>query len=499
MAVWPVLGASLASLCAGLLAFAVWLWTNRLRTSAPGPPTLPLLGNVLHFYKQPVLLDRFRELHRRYGDVFRLYFGPKLVVVVMQPEDLKQVLITSKEQQRDPYILRLVPFLVGNGLVTNNKETWKRHRKLLEPAFHFEALEKYMDTFNEEGHLLCQNLMATGGAEVDLYPIISLSTMRIIVSTICGLEMDRLEPDPSKQAELVAIIFKALKTVPKLILQPWKAFHCVLWMSPEGREIRRTKKICRNLIEKYLNCLRDDVTSIKAKERTYLSGLYSEVHSEKKATEDFMRDETATIAVTGAETTAGALSYALALLGLYPEWQEMAQRQLDQVFGGGGDFLRPVTTADLSQLTVIDAILKETLRLFPQAPIIPRLVSEDIPLAGGRYVAPRGCCVFLAFFLTHRHPELFPDPDKFDPGRFLPGGSAAFRRSCSYLPFGTGPRGCVGGPFATMEMKTLLATLLRRLRIIPGSSREELETILVSLSSHSLTGCRVSCIPREIV
>ncbi|XP_049811077.1 cytochrome P450 4V2-like isoform X2 [Schistocerca nitens] len=423
MAVWPVLGASLASLCAGLLAFAVWLWTNRLRTSAPGPPTLPLLGNVLHFYKQPVLLDRFRELHRRYGDVFRLYFGPKLVVVVMQPEDLKQVLITSKEQQRDPYILRLVPFLVGNGLVTNNKETWKRHRKLLEPAFHFE----------------------------------------------------------------------------KLILQPWKAFHCVLWMSPEGREIRRTKKICRNLIEKYLNCLRDDVTSIKAKERTYLSGLYSEVHSEKKATEDFMRDETATIAVTGAETTAGALSYALALLGLYPEWQEMAQRQLDQVFGGGGDFLRPVTTADLSQLTVIDAILKETLRLFPQAPIIPRLVSEDIPLAGGRYVAPRGCCVFLAFFLTHRHPELFPDPDKFDPGRFLPGGSAAFRRSCSYLPFGTGPRGCVGGPFATMEMKTLLATLLRRLRIIPGSSREELETILVSLSSHSLTGCRVSCIPREIV
>ncbi|XP_049861681.1 cytochrome P450 4C1-like [Schistocerca gregaria] len=421
MAVWLVLGASLASLCAGLLALAVWLWATRQRTSAPGPPTLPLLGNVLHFYKQPVLLDRFRELHRRYGDVFRLYLGPKLVIAVMQPEDLKKVLITSKEHQRDPYILKSVPFLIGNGLITNNKETWKRHRKLLEPAFHFEALEKYMDTFNEEGRLLCQNLMATGGAEVDVYPIMSLSAMRIILSTVGGLEMDRLEPDPSKQVELVATIFKGLKTAAE-----------------------------------------------------------------------------ATIAVSGTESTAGSLSYALALLGLYPEWQEMAQRQLDQVFGGGGDFLRPVTTADLSQLTVIDAILKETLRLFPPAPVIPRLAAEDIPLAGGRYVAPRGCCVFLAFFLTHRHPELFPDPDKFDPGRFLPGGSAASRRSYSYLPFSTGPRGCVGGPYATMEIKTLLATLLRRFRIIPGSSREELETVLFSITSHPLKGYRVSCMPREI-
>ncbi|XP_049861682.1 cytochrome P450 4V2-like [Schistocerca gregaria] len=176
----------------------------------------------------------------------------------------------------------------------------------------------------------------------------------------------------------------------------------------------------------------------------------------------------------------------------------MAQRQLDQVFGGGGDFLRPVTTADLSQLTMIDAIVKETLRLFPTAPVGTRLAAEDIPLAGGRYIAPRGCCVFLAFYLLHRNPELFPDPDKFDPGRFLPGGSATSRRSCSYLPFSTGPRRCVGGPFATMEMKILLATLLRWFRILPGSSREELESISFSVTSHPLTGYRVSFIPREI-
>ncbi|XP_049779470.1 cytochrome P450 4V2-like [Schistocerca cancellata] len=253
--------------------------------------------------------------------------------------------------------------------------------------------------------------------------------MRTALSTIGCLEMDRLEPDPSKQVELVDSILKGLEAASKLMFRPWKAIYCALWMSPEGRELRRVSKISRNFTEKYLNCLREDVSSTKARERTYLSGLYSEEYSQKIATENFVREEAATIAVSGTETTAGALSYALALLGLYPEWQEMAQRQLDQVFGGGGDFLRSVTTADMSHLTVIDAIVKETLRLFPTAPVGTRLAAEDIPLAGGRYVAPRGCCVFLAFYLMHRNPELFPDPDKFDPGRFLPGGSATSRRS----------------------------------------------------------------------
>ncbi|XP_049834980.1 cytochrome P450 4c3-like [Schistocerca gregaria] len=415
----------LVSLSAGLLAVAAWLWATRRRTSIPGPPTLPLLGNALSFRKMPVLVDRLTELHSRYGDIFRtpccrLYLGPKLVIVLTQPEDVQKVQVTSKPQVRDPHAAQFLRTFMGDGLLCINGDKWKRHRKKIEPAFHTEELEKFMGKFNDIAYLLGERLAERKGEEVDLYHPLVLSTVRAVFATIYDLDLESIFPDRRGQDEVVDL-------------------------------------------------LTDFGKAISAR----------------------------TLAISGVETTSCSMGYMLCLLGLYPEWQDMAQRELDEHFGTGGDYLRPVTTADLAQLRVIDAIIKESGRLMTTVPFMPYLVTEDTPLAGGRHVVPQGSTVMISYYLVHRHPDLFPEPDKFDPGRFLEGGSATSRKAYSYIPFGVGSRKCVGARYAILQMKVLLVTVLRRFRIMPGTTREQLEESVLSIIAHPVTGFRVTCVPRD--
>ncbi|XP_049809578.1 cytochrome P450 4V2-like [Schistocerca nitens] len=203
------------------------------------------------------------------------------------------------------------------------------------------------------------------------------------------------------------------------------------------------------------------------------------------------------LAIAGTETAATTLADALVLLGLHPEWQEAVRKEVDDVFRRGGAYLRTSTENDLSKFRIMDAVLKETLRLYPAIPNPPVSTEEDIQLEGTGYVIPRDSLVLVSLILLHRRPDNFPDPDKFDPGRFLEGGSARSLPPGSYLPFGDGSRKCVGGRYAFLEMKTVLAAVLRRFRVFPGSSREELEQVELSVSGSPVTGFRIICIPRS--
>ncbi|XP_049780021.1 cytochrome P450 4C1-like isoform X2 [Schistocerca cancellata] len=412
---------ALVSLAAGALALAAWLWATRPQTSIPGPPTLPLLGNATLFYKLPVLLDRLGELHRRYGDIFRFYAGPKLIIVVTQPDDVQKLMATRKPRERDPYFTYLLSTFLGNGILVNKGEVWKNHRKVIEPAFHSETI----------------------------------------------------------------------------LYRPWTTIPFFKWMTAEGRAIMRIRKAAEDLTCRGIALRRENISNIDINGRSFLTYLHPEKNLWFTITEKEINEEVITLYGAGIETTSDTTGYLLTLLGLHPEWQQMAQRELDDVFGNGGDYLRPVTTADLAQLTVLDAIIKEALRLFSTVPCMPYLLTEDTPLAGGRYVAPRGSTVLVAYYLLHRQPQLFPDPHKFDPSRFLEGGSATTRKPYSYVPFGVGPRKCVGARYAIMHIKTLLAVVLRRYCILPGSSRRDLEESVLSITTHPITGFKVICIPRD--
>lgn len=144
---------------------------------------------------------------------------------------------------------------------------------------------------------------------------------------------------------------------------------------------------------------------------------------------------------TGYKTIATTLGFALCVLGIYPEWQDQVLRELDDVFGE--DSLRPVTFGDLSQLQLLERVLKETLRLFPSVPVITRELPVSIRLGPEDTEIPAGSNAIIFTYFTHRMAEFFPDPFTFNPDRFLPGNVAGRHPYC-FLPFGAGLRNCIG-------------------------------------------------------
>nr|AVL92822.1 CYP450 [Locusta migratoria] len=487
----PALGALAA------LSFLGWLWLQRPRTNAPGPTTLPLVGNLLHFWRKlPVLVGDFRELQRRYGDVFRFYIGPKLMLVATQPDDARRLLVGCRQRERDEYVTRaMVPF-TGYGLIVSKGELWKAHRRLIEPTFRTEVLHGYTEAFNKGAEFLCSQLAEASGAEIDISKMLLHTSFHFLTLSIFGVSFDEIEPDREKQVEDVDIFISGLELIQKRFYQPWLQIDWIIKLTPDGEQLKRQLNLMNGLAKHGIELLRQKrFKSPSTKKKSFVDVMMDD-QGNLLLSESEVFDEVRTFSLAGTDTTATALSFVFALLGLYPEWQDAIQKEVDEVFGTGEDYLRPVIDSDLVHLKVTEAVIKETLRLFPAIPLAPVLATEDIPLGGGRFVAPRGSVVFVFLNLLHRQPAIFPDPDRFDPGRFLEGGGDAGLPPYSFLPFGAGSRVCVGARYSMHLMKTALATVLRQFRFLPGSTREELEDIAVFITGKPVHGIKLTCVPR---
>jgi cytochrome P450 len=174
-------------------------------------------------------------------------------------------------------------------------------------------------------------------------------------------------------------------------------------------------------------------------------------------TEEDVAEEVDTFMFAGHDTTSCAVSFALYCIGLYPEIQERVHQEMDTIFEG--DAKRPVSEVDLKQMPYLECVLKESMRLYPTVPVTMRELTEKVDF--GDYVLPSGTTLWLLFHALHMDPEVFPDPQKFDPERFTDENSVG-RHPYAFCPFSAGPRGCIGQKFALMEAKVILAHVLRR-------------------------------------
>jgi len=181
-----------------------------------------------------------------------------------------------------------------------------------------------------------------------------------------------------------------------------------------------------------------------------------------------MCDEVNTFMFEGHDTTASGINWILHLLGNHPEIQAKCHDELDAVFG---DDSRDVTFDDLKNLPYLECVLKEALRLYPSVPMFARMLQEDVTMAG--YLIPNGTQVLFFPYVVHRDPKHWPDPDTFNPDRFLPENSLG-RHPFAYLPFSAGARNCIGQRFALIEEKTLMAWLLRFFKVKSVHRRDQI-------------------------
>jgi cytochrome P450 len=168
--------------------------------------------------------------------------------------------------------------------------------------------------------------------------------------------------------------------------------------------------------------------------------------------DDLIRDQLMTMLIAGHDTSTASLAWALYLLGAHPDAQARARAEVDSVLGG-----QPPQPSQLGDLVYVEQVIDETLRLYPPIHLGSRVAAQELEFRGFRI--PAGQRVLYSIYLTQRHPDYWPDPGRFDPDRFAPGVS---HEPYTYLPFGGGPRNCLGAAFAQVETKVVLARILQR-------------------------------------
>jgi cytochrome P450 family 135 len=401
----------------------------------PGPRLPRALQTLGWGLRTGPFLKRCRD---RYGDMFTLRIAQELTwVVLSHPEAVRQVF------KGDPSLLHageanevLLPLVGRNSILQLDEGAHMRERKLMLPAFHGERMTRYGDLMADaaERELARWPL----GEPIQLRPRMQAVTLEVIIRAVFGFrEPDRIELARELLTEVLDITtdwraMLALATLGPRRVAEWRYFQREL--DPVNglllEEIRRRRR-APDLEE------RDDVLSLLVQAR----------HEDGQPMSDGeLRDELMTLLAAGHETTATALAWALERLVRHPD-------ELARLAGGDDDYL--------------DAVVKETLRLRPVLPIVIRLLQEEMEIGGRRL--PAGVAVAPCIYLVHRRPDVYPEPERFRPERFLEQPAGTY----TWIPFGGGVRRCLGASFAMFEMKTVLKTVVGRLQLRPAQPEPE--------------------------
>ncbi|HXZ02247.1 MAG TPA: cytochrome P450 [Stellaceae bacterium] len=376
--------------------------------------------------------------------------------IVNEPGAIKHILLDNAANYHKTEITRrlLEPGL-GRGLLTSEDETWRRHRRIMAPAFDHRSIVSYSPIMIETAlRLLATWDALPAGTAVDVAAAMMRATLDIISRTMFSTDSDGIvgivERDVARyQAEIRPELADLLG------LPAWLSR---LWGS------RRSTNIFTEFDRAIDRLLASREQAGEAQPKDLLARLIAARDEETGGgmTAQEVRDQVVTIFMAGHETTAVALTWTWYLLSQHPAAEAKLQDELRAVLGG-----RPPEHGDLARLPYTRMVIEEAMRLYPPAHTLSRAALKPDEVLGKRI--PKGATILIVPWLLHRNPKLWESPERFDPERFAPE-RVARRHRFAYIPFGAGPRICIGAAFAMAEAMLILATVAQRyrLRLLPG-------------------------------
>ncbi len=413
-------------------------------TAEPAAQPLPLRRFLFRFVRNPL-----STLPRAvYEDGIIVHDnGRGIVAYVTDPALIERILLGDAERfPKTALERRVFEHTLGDGILTSQGASWRWQRRTAAPLFRpadLAALVPTMSAAAEEQ--IARWERAPAGV---LHPIdqdMTETTFRVISATMFAGSAD---------AEADAILHSAdiaLSSISWDIAAAMLRFPDWLWYPGKYRRRRAGQN------------LRHAVSTILSRRRAHggeahdlLARLIGarDPDTGQPMSEKQLIDNLVTFLAAGHETTAKALTWSLYLLARAPEWQHRIRREVREVAGTS-----QIAADHIERLTITRAVLEEAMRLYPPAPVMTRQVGVDTELGG--MPLPAGAAIVIPIFAVHRHRKLWADPDRFDPQRFMPERKAHVGRT-QYMPFGFGPRTCIGASFAMMEGVAILATLVRR-------------------------------------
>lgn len=407
---------------------------------------LPFVGSAIEFSRDTLgFLQRQAALH---GDLFRVKILGRDLHIVVHPDDIERVLVRDHAVMHKDLFTQDLSKILGNGLVTSEGEHWKKQRKLVSHAFTPAKIRGYADTMAEVAGEAARAL--SDGQVLDIHEEMTRLTLDVVAKTLFDADV-RADARVVGEAMQVLSDFGASLEA-GLLLPTWLPTP---GSRRAGRAIARIDEVLYRIIAARRGSSGggDDVLATLLRARDEQGGGMSDRE---------LRDECVTLFLAGHETTAIALSFAFYLLSKHPEVEARLHAELERVLGG-----RSPTYADVEALELTARIVKETMRLLPPVWAIGRQLLEDLELRG--FLLPKGSQLALCQWLVHHDARWFPDPEAFDPERWLEAGAKSLPRF-AYFPFGGGPRQCIGNRFALTEAILILAMVTQRYRldVAPG-------------------------------
>ncbi|XP_055948627.1 cytochrome P450 4V2-like [Argiope bruennichi] len=425
-------------------------------------------SNTLHLSFIKLLGEKFNKF--RNETMFCLWVAYVPFVMIIKAEGAKELLKGMRTNEKSWVYNFFEPFF-GEGLLTSGGEKWKARRKLLTPCFHSDIMKDFQLIFNKN----CQKLadFFQGETEKDFtiidYPV-KLSSLDMMCETIFGVSVNAFENEDSQYAKAGV---RMGDTFMSRIYNFWMWPEFIFRLTKSGKDFHYHLKVIQDftisVIKKKKARYLQNQEEFEKKKRKALMDMLLERHFKfQDMNEDDIREEVDTFIMEGHDTIAISMIWTLYLIGLYPEVQAKLHEELDRAFGSDRD--SAITIDDLNNLNYMECVIKESNRIYTIVPIFGRQIYEDTDICG--YTVPKGSsCMVLNYYL-HRDEAIFPDPEKFDPDRFLPE-NAANIPEYGFLPFSAGPRNCIGKVFAMQEMKTILSYILRRFVLQSLDGREK--------------------------
>ncbi|PSN35347.1 Cytochrome P450 4c21 [Blattella germanica] len=454
----------LAFLMVVIVGFLILFPTNdekarskKMLMKIPGLTNYPLAGTVLKMIlmkkeDRMTWVTKVALANKRF--LLRWNFLTVNVISVCSP-DLLEVVLRNTNLIDKGVVYKLFNSWLGNGLLTSTGSKWHHQRKIITPTFHFSILDGFVVIFAEKAKILVEKLKKEiGGPGFNIRQYVSKCALDIICETAMGISCDAQERD----SPYVTAVNRMTDIVSTRLCNPFLFPDFLFKLSPTYRKQESSLKTIQGFVNKVIQERRnirqstngtgkiDDSDDIGRKRRAaFLDTLLAANEDGNKMTDEEIRDEVNTFMFEGHDTVTAGMCWALFELGHHPEIQEKAYEELEEIFQGSD---RVPTISDLNNMNYLERVIKEVLRLHPTG------TNLEIPIHH-----------------IHMDPEVYPNPEDFNPDHFLPE-KVVNRHPYAYIPFSAGPRNCIGQRFAMLEEKTVLSYLIRNFKFETLNKRE---------------------------
>ena len=427
------------------------------KTLIPGPRGHFLLGSIQDF--QHDQLGFVMNMQRDYGDVACFRLANVVFNLVSHPDGVQRILQENNHNYIKGKFFDPVRHLAGDGLFASEGAHWLRQRRLMQPAFHRQRIASFAEAMVSETERMLEHWEepARTGKPLEVSREFTDLTMRIIAQAMFSTQ---IEEDVRAISEAITLLLADLNFRFQVPFYPKIGFPTL-----RNRRAQKALSVIDEVIYRIIHQRRKNLEQGVDLPNDLLTMLMEarDEDTGEAMTDKHLRDEAITMYVAGHETTAVLLTWMFHILSNESQWETRLVSEINAALNG-----RTPGFADLPAFPTLRMAIDETLRLYPPVWLTNRNAVQDDEIGGYRIAA--GAVVGVAPYVTHRLPKFWPDPERFDPTRFTPENSAS-RPRFAYIPFGGGPRQCIGNNFALAEAQLIFATLVQRCRLQADPAR----------------------------